>query len=377
MASISVDRRYGTLSIRFRYGDRYYKRALGTTSNREARTVLSRVEDIIVLLKRGRIAMPPNVDPGDFIMADGKVEAAVPVTGQMSLKQMFGNYYDLLPEGAKEKSTVYGESIHRKHLLRHLGSRKAVRAITKADLQAYIARRTKDKWRGKNIRPETIKKEITTLRLVWNWSHEQQLVSTPPPTKGLVYPKTDEKYPFMTREEIERYVAGLDNEDEIKKYWESLYLSTEEISDVLRVVKKVATYEYVYPMVTIAAHTGARRSEIMRSRREDVDFHNGVIMFREKKGSKKNAMTFRRVEMSTLLTETLREWFSSPAAGLTFTISLRSSPTWAHQPVSLDAAQNNSNKHLRRQGGIRFEASTFSDIRWHQTSHQRAWMRGL
>ena len=253
----------------------------------------------------------------------------------------------LLPEGAKEKSTVYGESIHRKHLLRHLGARKVVRAVTKADLQAYITLRTKDKWRGKNIRPETIKKEITTLRLVWNWSLEQQLVSTPPPTKGLVYPKTDEKYPFMTRDEIERYVAGLDDEEEIRKYWESLYLNTEEIRDVLRIVKEAATYEYVYPMVAIAAHTGARRSEIMRSRREDVDFQNGVIMFREKKGSKKNAMTFRRVEMSTLLAETLREWFSSPAAGFTFTISLRESPIWASQPVSVDAAQKQLKQTLK------------------------------
>ena len=196
--------------------------------------------------------------------------------------------------------------MHHNHLLRHLGARKLVRATTRADLQNYITRRCKDKWNDKPISPPTVKKELTTLRLTWNWAFDNGHVSVAPPTRGLVYPKVDEKYPFMTYPEISGFVADLDDPDEEKKYWESLYLERHEIDDVLKVVKKSANYSYVYPMIVLAAHTGARRSEILRSRREDIDFRNGYVTFREKKSSKTNATTFRGVEMSPLVRKTMR-----------------------------------------------------------------------
>ena len=346
MASLFVDKRYGTLSVRFRFAGRYYKRAIKTSDRRRANAILARVEDTILLIKQGRIAMPPDVDPGDFILADGKV-TTVQVSGQMSLKQMFDSYYNELPPGAKEESTIYGEGIHCRHLLRLLGSRRSVRSIKKSDLQSYIGKRSQEKVRGKHIRPQTIKKELTTLRLVWNWTFAQDRISTPPPTKGLVYPKTDEKYPFMTYDEITRHIADINDADEAKKYWESLYLNPEEISDLLGVVKKAARYEHIYPMLAIVAHTGARKSEVLRSRREDIDFQGGVITLREKKGSKTNSTSFRRVEMSAFLSEVLRTWLASPKAGLTYTISLRHHPKWSQIPVSSDSAQNHFKKTLR------------------------------
>ncbi len=36
-------------------------------------------------------------------------------------------------------------------------------------------------------------------------------------------------------------------------------------------------------MVVMASHTGARRSEICRSRSEDIDFESDMLLIREKK----------------------------------------------------------------------------------------------
>ena len=348
MANIAHDKRYGTTNIRFRYGGRYYQRALKSTSRRHIQATIGRVEETISLLERGRIVMPSDVDPGDFILSDGQLQSPTAVKGQVTLKQLFGIYLESLPPGAKEETTIIGEKLHHNHLLRHLGSRKLVRSITKADLQGYIARRCKDMWHGKPISPQTVKKEITTLRLTWNWAHDNGLVSTQPPTRGLIYPKVDEKYPFMTYSEIQRFVAELDDPDEVKKYWESLYLELHEVADVLKVVKKAARYPYVYPMVVLAAHTGARRSEILRSRREDIDFRNGRVIFREKKSSKTSATTFRSVEMSGLVADTMRQWLASPEVGLTHTMSLRHDPKWASVPVSVHAAHNQLKKALAK-----------------------------
>jgi integrase len=167
----------------------------------------------------------------------------------------------------------------------------------------------------------------------------------------LVYPKSDEKYPFMTYEEIMPVVSRTTDEEEISKLWESLFLMKEEIGEVLDDVDANARCSYIYPMVVLAAHTGARRSEILRSQREDFDFPSGVVTFREKKRSKVNAITFRRVEMSDLVEDVMRTWFSSAEAGPTFTISLRMSKRWRDTPVSVDAA------HYQLQAAL-------SDTRW-------------
>ena len=53
-------------------------------------------------------------------------------------------------------------------------------------------------------RPVTLRKEVATFRAAWNWAAANGLVAGPFPAKGLVYPKADEKPPFMTWHEIER-----------------------------------------------------------------------------------------------------------------------------------------------------------------------------
>ena len=62
----------------------------------------------------------------------------------------------------------------------------------------------------------------------------------------------------------------------------------------------------------MAAHTGARRSEMIRAERQDVDFEAGIITIREKKRVR-GKVTTRRVPMSSRLKEALaalsaRKW---------------------------------------------------------------------
>lgn len=350
MASICRDKRYGTYYVRFRFGGRNYQRALKSSSRRHANATVARVEETIALIERGRISVPNNVDAGDFILADGNLTTSVSEAPK-TLAELFDAYRDELPEGAKEKSTLKLEAIHEKHLLRHLGARNLVQTMSKADLQGYIKGRLQDEYRGKTVKADTVKKEVATLRMVWNWGFGQGYIPLPPPTKGLVYPKADEKYPFMTYAEIMPVVSRTTDEEEISKLWESLYLTKEEIGEVLDDVDTNARSSYIYPMVVLAGHTGARRSELLRSQREDFDFQAGVVTFREKKRSKVNAITFRRVEMSDLVEDVMRQWLSSAEPGPTFTFSLRMSKRWRDIPVSVDSA------HYQLQAAL-------SDTRW-------------
>ena len=83
----------------------------------------------------------------------------------------------------------------------------------------------------------------------------------------------------------------------------------------MEVVKKTARFPFIYPMFVFAAHTGARRREMMRSRIEDFDFNSGTVLIREKKKDTSVTLTHRRVPMSPLLARVMSEWFAIHPGG--------------------------------------------------------------
>lgn len=183
--------------------------------------------------------------------------------------------------------------------------------LTMPDLQRHIDRRSKGKNRsGESISPVTIKKEISTLSGVWNWGCRMGLVQGTFPSHGLRYPKAEESMPFMTWEEIERSLAAGGNSDDL---WECLYLRLSEITELLASVKVHATQPFVHPMFCFAAHTGARRSEMLRAQLTDLDFQGQTVLIREKK-KKRRKRTTRRVPLSPFLRVVLEDWLK-PASG--------------------------------------------------------------
>ena len=89
-------------------------------------------------------------------------------------------------EGVKESSTRSTESIHIAHLLRVIGSKTNVRAITTETLQGYVNARAKEKGRGRRcVSHVTIQKELGTLSSVWNrWAQPLKLVAGPASDQG-------------------------------------------------------------------------------------------------------------------------------------------------------------------------------------------------
>jgi len=80
--------------------------------------------------------------------------------------------------------------------------------VTARVLQQYLdTRGRKNGKRQRRLSPETLKKEMASLRAAWNWGIRTELVAGAFPGRGLTYPKTDEKPPFQTRADIERKIA--------------------------------------------------------------------------------------------------------------------------------------------------------------------------
>ena len=316
MASLELDPASGRYRVRFRYAGREFKRSARTKHRRVASSVLGQVEETLRLLRLGMAEVPEKVDVGDFIVSGARTrrERAAPSTRVRTLADLFRVYQQELPTGAKESRTLEGEKLHFKHLLRHLKSSSRLDSLSSGDVQRYVEKRIGDSYRGKPTGPDTIRKEISTLRLVWNWARAQGHVDEAPPTDRVVYPKRDEKPPFMTMEEIVRIVDRGDlDEKTVAGLWESLYLTRGEVDRLLEHVAKQSCETFVYPMFVLAAHTGMRRSELVRSEPSDLDFDSRTVLVREKKRSRKHGMSYRRLPMTKLVESVFREYLSDKA----------------------------------------------------------------
>ena len=165
----------------------------------------------------------------------------------------------------------------------------------------------------------TLRKEMASLRACWNWGLQVCRLNDHFPGRGLKYPKTDEKPPFQTRAEIERRIArGRLGDFEIHRLWDSMFLTRPEI-ELLNHFRRCPAQAFLYPIVCLAAHTGARRSELLRNRVDDVDFSSGTVLLHEKKRAR-GRRTCRRVPLSGFVQTLLREWLPaskhSPSAAL-------------------------------------------------------------
>jgi len=78
-------------------------------------------------------------------------------------------------------------------------------------------------------------------------------------------------------------------------------MSVEEVLEVLKNAKKFSP-AVLYPYLYAVAHTGARRGEILKLRREDVDFKTGLMHLTETKNGKE-----RFVRMAPSLMKLLEE----------------------------------------------------------------------
>jgi len=233
MASLELDPASGRYRVRFRYKDQAYKRSLRTKQRRVAMATLGQVEETLRLLELGMTEVPSQVEVGAFIISGARSRRKkIPHSPVRTLSDLFRIYQEELPPRAKEERTLEGERLHFKHLLRHLKPTTKTATLSGGNVQRYVELRSKDKYRNRFVGPDTIKKEISTLRLVWNWAKKQGYLDTRPPVDRIIYPKRDEKPPFMTMAEIGRIIErGGISEHRETELWESLYLTKEVLQE--------------------------------------------------------------------------------------------------------------------------------------------------
>ena len=352
----SMQNRNGSWRVIFRYNGEKRHFTIGEVIRRGCdATYKASTDELLRLLKRNLISIPAGCSIEDFMFHRGKPPEFVAATEEEKQKLTLADLRDAYfrsQEKKLEQTTLDGIRLHFDHLHRILGPKRLVPTMTRPDLQTYVDKRSEE-WIDPNIyrkarlpreagrttkplqaellskpRPPkveppakpkrhpsaaTIKKEIISLRTAWNWARRHLGLAEQFPGGGLDYAKIEEGLPFMTWDEAKRRIAA---GDDAEKVWDCVYLRPSEITELLEWVKSRPVSPWVYPMLCFAAHTGARRSEVVRVRTSDVDLANAVITIREKKRDKTKTTT-RRVPLTPFLKDVLTDWMKQRGKGKT------------------------------------------------------------
>jgi integrase len=322
-----VEKRGNWYRVVFRHAGKRYTHTLKTQDPNVADGILGGVKKTLMLLQQQVLRIPDGSDVQAFILSGGQVEeptkpaepspaADPPVPHSTTLDRLRTRYLETLTVGSVEPNTLDTIRTHLAHFVRTLGAGFPLPSLTLAKLQEHVVTRARDKGiLGRKLSPTTIRKEMASLRAAWNWGVQTGLLNGPFPNKGLKYPKTSEKPPFQTRHEIERQIArgGL-TDGEKKELWDCLFLSLGEIDELLTFVKSNAIQPWVYPIFCFAAHTGVRRSEIIRAKLADLDLESGTVRVHEKKRAH-GKLTSRRIPLSPFLAQVLQDWLAIHPGG--------------------------------------------------------------
>jgi integrase len=372
MAWLETHPTSGHFKICFRWGGRKLKKTVKSTDRDEAETALARFKENLHLLERGRLELPPGADIGTFLLSDGKLNghpATAPTPRILTLGELRDAYVEVHSNGAMEQNSLATVSMHLRHVVATLGKGFRLGLLTPADLQRHVDRRARKRCRGRPLSAVTLRKEMASLRACWNWGMQAGLLKEPFPGRGLKYPKSDEKPPFQIRAEIERQIArgGLSLAEQ-RLLWDCLFLTRPEIEQLLEHVRVSPGQPFLYPMVCVAAHTGARRSELLRIRVDDVDFSSGTLLLHEKKRAR-GRRTSRRVPLSIFLQMAIRDWLAIHPGGqyLFCQTAVVRSKTHRDEPIAI--TRDEAHDHFRRA----LSGSPWSVLRgWHVLRHSFA-----
>jgi integrase len=311
----SLERRNKTYRVVFMYRGRKHGYSLDTGDREMAEALRGGVEKTLMLIEQNLLQVPEGADIVQFVKNGGKVEEEKPTppSARLTFSGLRDAYLAAHSSGAMEENSLETVKMPLRHLAETLGERFHVQELTLDDLQRHINRRAQKQYRGKPLSPTTLKKEVASFRAVWNWGVQSGRLKGTFLNRGLKFPKADEKPPFMTWAEIERKLPGLD-ERERQELWDCLFLQQPEVAELLVFVQGAGTLPWVYPVVCFAAHTGARRSEIIRVRLQDLDLEAGHVLIREKKRAR-GTRTHRRVPLSPFLVGVLRDWLKDHPGG--------------------------------------------------------------
>lgn len=304
MAKPIFDEKSKSFLINFRWGGKRYTRSLHSSNAKVAREAQARVNYLLARIKGGVEVLPPGVGIASYIFDGQQVSAEDDERRRKSLRAFLREYLDYAKPPRKSPSTYSTECIHLRHLERFLDSKRILdRPLVEITAEFFDEYK---KFRQPEVSPTTINKELETFRFMFQLAVKYRILESNPLKDVDKYKKANVPHRFMTKAEIDREVAARDyTEEEARSLLSFRYLTEREIARLLQLAREKSPF--LFPILTFVAYTGARRGEVLRLTWSDVDFKTNKVWLTSLKGSRREKLSSRDVDLHPHLAALLKE----------------------------------------------------------------------
>jgi integrase len=188
--------------------------------------------------------------------------------------------------------------LHLAEIVKHFGNCQ-VEAIRRNQIQTWVTSQSKRKIvTGKHVGQmtdiKTVKKKVDSLKRLFRWLKQNGDYGGEfaPMFQNLEYPISGGDWDILDWETLAERQETLKREKlpaDKRESFEKVYLSPEEVGRLLELAESKLSegspsQRRLFYALCFAAYTSARRSEIVRVRRRDIDFERGVVRLTIKKG---------------------------------------------------------------------------------------------
>ncbi|MEO2012655.1 MAG: tyrosine-type recombinase/integrase [Pirellulaceae bacterium] len=310
----SLQQRGNTYHIAFRFDGRQISRSLKTSDRDEADHRLNCVQRLLYRLETGQEEVPQGVDVIDFILSDGRAKRQT-VLAEEADPLPFGEgaeRYLVSRKGRDAISYIDSQRTHLRHLQSYLNEVYPSTVYCR-DIGYTVLKRFQD--HRLLIRdPSTVQRERNSLRNFFAWCLSENVTKTSPAIHLEAITSGRDLDPFRTKGEILEIIerGGLTYE-ELRAYWESLYLRLSEVGEAINVARHQGDHDHCYLLHAIPAYTGMRRGEVLRLKWPDI--LGGYLIARSRKQSRSKKETMRRIDLHPELQRILTDWKSRSSSG--------------------------------------------------------------
>lgn len=298
----------------------------------KANAILVDIQSRVNRLKRKEVPEADDWTKGQMAewIRFGKVSSMADTSRIKSLKPAIDRYLKNRTECGRAVKTVDGYRYELATALDYFGDIPII-AIRAARLQEWANELSRQRVKsriGKRdvLSSQTIQKRLDRLKGVLAELHSfGDLVNDPTPMFSVVsVPVVETKWDILHLEEDWDTLAsrrerlkslGLPGDD--PKAWGQVYFSAEETAELLSLMEdklghsEKADDRRLFGATVFTAYTAARRSELVRVKRSDLDFEANSVMLRIRKGRRDQSWVPHRVPLHEQLREFLLAYIES------------------------------------------------------------------
>lgn len=297
MASIYAHPKSRVLHVAFWYEGKQYRKSLKTRNQRQAKEHAKAVQNAVNALKSGR-----DKDGLRLIrMGIGVIDVIFPTAGVKKMIDETDNKPLLLGdlrdrwiahqtnEGRSDR-TIATTKHRLVHFLRRFSDDFRIDGLLRKDLDDYVASRRKG-----DITEYTIGREISALKSAIDKAVEFEWIAENP-VKLWPKLKSESRKEYLPKGRVEELLATTElTDDEVEDLRSRMLLSASDIADLVALAQEKMP-EMALPLALVAV-TAIRRTEMVSTRRTDMDTDKWTLTVESDKGSGKRRQVRRTIEI--------------------------------------------------------------------------------